>query len=137
LNPNIPTLRERHARLDRGIGESSRLESNVPEASSPTQPDINIIAYERVKNMWIKYQIWDDKWSLLPGMSWKHEQPREDFLRERMGDHFDSIAYLLERDRRLAAEIRERDRELMTRTQPASRSPTSNLHRIREDVLRD
>lgn len=37
--------------------------------------DINTRAYENVKNTWTQQAIWDTKWSILPGMSWKHEQP--------------------------------------------------------------
>ncbi|KAK1765048.1 hypothetical protein QBC33DRAFT_545600 [Phialemonium atrogriseum] len=30
--------------------------------------------------------IWNKRWGILPGMSWKHEQPLNDFLRQEMGD---------------------------------------------------
>jgi len=34
-------------------------------------------AYESVKSRWIRDGIWDDDWSLIPGVSWKHERPRK------------------------------------------------------------
>ena len=50
------------------------------EARAPasTIADINTMAYETVKNFWVKQKIWDERWSILPGMSWKHEEPFEE-----------------------------------------------------------
>ncbi|KAH7308501.1 hypothetical protein B0I35DRAFT_413146 [Stachybotrys elegans] len=42
--------------------------------------DINTKAYEDVKNTWIKRGIWNRKWGILPGMSWKHERPLEELM---------------------------------------------------------
>ncbi|KJK93785.1 hypothetical protein H633G_02288 [Metarhizium anisopliae BRIP 53284] len=53
---------------------------------SVSTPDINTTAYERVKNTWVRRGIWNKKWGILPGMSWKHEQPLEEMLREELGD---------------------------------------------------
>jgi hypothetical protein len=39
-----------------------------------TVPDINTGAYENVKSTWIKRGIWNGRWGILPGMSWKHEE---------------------------------------------------------------
>ncbi|CAH0022776.1 unnamed protein product [Clonostachys rhizophaga] len=61
-------------------------EPNEEKANAETPRDINSTAYERVKNKWIKRGIWNGKWGVLPGMSWKHEQPQEDMLREELGD---------------------------------------------------
>ncbi|KAG5987144.1 hypothetical protein E4U54_005107 [Claviceps lovelessii] len=36
---------------------------------------INTRAYENVKKTWIRRGIWNQKWGILPGMSWKHEEP--------------------------------------------------------------
>jgi hypothetical protein len=48
--------------------------------------DINSTAYEIVKNTWIKTGIWDRKWSVLPGMSWKYERlSLKEMLAEEMG----------------------------------------------------
>lgn len=59
------------------------------ETTVTIPPNINTIAYERVKNSWIKWQIWDTKWGVLPGMSWIHEKPLEEFIREELGDDLD------------------------------------------------
>jgi hypothetical protein len=40
--------------------------------------DINMRAYENVKNTWMKRGIWNGRWGILPGMSWKHERPLEE-----------------------------------------------------------
>ncbi|KAF7857999.1 hypothetical protein EAF04_009355 [Stromatinia cepivora] len=39
--------------------------------------DINTRAYENVKNTWTSRGIWNKRWGVLPGMSWKHEEPLE------------------------------------------------------------
>ncbi|CZR68413.1 uncharacterized protein PAC_18312 [Phialocephala subalpina] len=31
-----------------------------------------------VKNTWTKRGIWNRRWGILPGMSWKHEEPLEE-----------------------------------------------------------
>ena len=43
-----------------------------------TAADINTRAYENVKNTWTKRGIWNKRWGILPGMSWKHEEPLEE-----------------------------------------------------------
>ncbi|KAI9767589.1 MAG: hypothetical protein M1840_005626 [Geoglossum simile] len=40
--------------------------------------DINTRAYENVRNTWIKRRIWNGRWGIMPGMSWKHEDPFEE-----------------------------------------------------------
>lgn len=57
---------------------------NDGHAMSTTPPDINTTAYERLKSAWTDWRIWNDKWGVLPGMSWKHEEPFEEMLRERL-----------------------------------------------------
>ncbi|KAI4131449.1 MAG: hypothetical protein LQ338_001191 [Usnochroma carphineum] len=52
----------------------------------PDPPDVNAMAYETVKKAWIKRGIWNKKWGILPGSSWKHEHPLEEMLREEMDD---------------------------------------------------
>ncbi|MCJ1479185.1 hypothetical protein MMC13_007869 [Lambiella insularis] len=39
---------------------------------------INTRAYENVKNTWTKRGIWNGRWGILPGMSWKHEELRKE-----------------------------------------------------------
>ncbi|KAF2176606.1 hypothetical protein K469DRAFT_438086, partial [Zopfia rhizophila CBS 207.26] len=53
-------------------------ESGEVTAAATTSADINTRAYENVKNTWIKRCIWNRKWGILPGMSWKHEEPLEE-----------------------------------------------------------
>ncbi|KAF4445246.1 major royal jelly protein [Fusarium austroafricanum] len=56
------------------------------DSPSPSpSPDINTVAYTRVKDTWVKREIWNVKWGVLPGMTWKHEQPLEEMLLEEMG----------------------------------------------------
>lgn len=54
------------------------VESGDLTATAATAADINTRAYENVKNTWTKRAIWDRDWAILPGMSWKHNDPRED-----------------------------------------------------------
>ena len=51
---------------------------------STTPLDINTTAYERLKSAWTRRGIWNNKWGVLPAMSWKHEEPFEEMLRERL-----------------------------------------------------
>jgi hypothetical protein len=67
-----------------GWGEPPKIE----EASVQIPPHINSTAYERVKSTWTGRGIWDERWGILPGMSWKHEQPIEERLREELGDDY-------------------------------------------------
>lgn len=34
-------------------------------------------AYKELKSRWIRDGIWDDDWTLIPGVSWKHERPQK------------------------------------------------------------
>jgi hypothetical protein len=47
-------------------------------ATPSSAADINTTAYENVKNTWTKRGIWNGRWGILPGMSWKHEEPLEE-----------------------------------------------------------
>ncbi|KAL8939735.1 MAG: hypothetical protein Q9211_002605 [Gyalolechia sp. 1 TL-2023] len=50
-------------------------EPGTREANTITAADINTRAYENIKSTWTKRLIWNRKWGILPGMSWKHEEP--------------------------------------------------------------
>ncbi|KAK2737718.1 hypothetical protein FQN55_000933 [Onygenales sp. PD_40] len=50
-------------------------EESARKGGSAIIHDINTIAYENVKGRWLKRLIWDKRWGVLPGMSWKHEEP--------------------------------------------------------------
>jgi len=64
--------------------ERERMEATL------TPADINTRAYTHVKSIWIKRGIWDTRWGILPGMSWKHEQPLKEFIDEFLGDDLPS-----------------------------------------------
>ena len=55
-----------------------RIELESRSAEGKNDADINTRAYENVKNTWIERGIWNNKWGILPGMSWKHEEPIEE-----------------------------------------------------------
>lgn len=78
-DPNLPVGSSVHHPQNKSGGQGAMV---------LTPPDINTMAYEKVKNTWMKRGIWDRKWGVLPGMSWKHEQNTEDLCREEMGDDF-------------------------------------------------
>lgn len=61
-------------------GGSQNQDETKAERATPL--DINSTAYERVKNRWVERSIWHEKWGVLPGMSWKHELPLEELLRD-------------------------------------------------------
>lgn len=48
------------------------------EEEKGSKVDVNTEAYNHVKSVWVKQMIWDERWGILPGMSWKHEEPLED-----------------------------------------------------------
>ncbi|KAL8646870.1 MAG: hypothetical protein Q9210_005882 [Variospora velana] len=52
-------------------------EPTVREVAASADLDINTKAYENVKEWWVACHIWDTKWGILPGMTWKHERPLE------------------------------------------------------------
>jgi hypothetical protein len=57
--------------------ERERIEKESTSVEGTETADINTKAYENVKNTWIKRGIWNQRWGVLPGMSWKHEEPLE------------------------------------------------------------
>ncbi|KAL8725830.1 MAG: hypothetical protein Q9166_007117 [cf. Caloplaca sp. 2 TL-2023] len=56
---------------------SKESKTKVREAAASDELDINTKAYENVKRLWEERRIWDIKWGIMPGMSWKHERPLE------------------------------------------------------------
>ena len=38
---------------------------------------LDATAYENVKARWIEQGIWDDDWTYIPGIWWRHERPRK------------------------------------------------------------
>lgn len=67
--------------------ERERMQDQRRRADIVSDPvDISTHAYEVVKDTWTERGVWNTKWGVLPGMSWKHEQPLQDKVREEMGD---------------------------------------------------
>ncbi|KAA6412362.1 MAG: hypothetical protein FRX48_03352 [Lasallia pustulata] len=62
--------------------ERERIEHESRSAEGSNNADINTKAYENVKNTWVKRGIWKTKWGILPGMSWKHEEPIEQVIED-------------------------------------------------------
>lgn len=64
--------------------ERERMQSEQGPVPSDSA-DINTKVYKTVKGIWVKRDVWNRKWGILPGMSWKHEQPLEEMLAEEIG----------------------------------------------------
>lgn len=58
--------------------ERERIQDESANVEGAGAADINTTAYENVKNTWTKREIWNKRWGILPGMSWKHEEPLEE-----------------------------------------------------------
>ncbi|KAI1169706.1 hypothetical protein F4777DRAFT_192618 [Nemania sp. FL0916] len=76
------------------VFQLTKMRERMQERMTPAEviaslpADINSKAYEEVKKTWIEWGIWNMKWGIMPGMSWKHEQPLEKFLQEEFGEDF-------------------------------------------------
>lgn len=58
--------------------ERERFQDESGTGEDTYSTDINTKAYNNVKNTWIRRRIWNKNWGILPGMSWKHEEPLEE-----------------------------------------------------------
>jgi len=58
--------------------EREQIEAQFRDGESTGIADINTRAYENIKDIWVQWKIWNSKWGILPGMSWKHEEPIEE-----------------------------------------------------------
>jgi hypothetical protein len=58
--------------------ERERIQEESENGEGADAADINTRAYKNVKNIWTKRGIWNGRWGILPGMSWKHEGPLEE-----------------------------------------------------------
>lgn len=67
--------------------ERKWIESCQKSASSGgiRSADANAQAHEAVKNAWVRWDIWDTEWGSKPGLTWKHEQPFDEFISRRLG----------------------------------------------------
>ncbi|EKD16541.1 uncharacterized protein L3040_001281 [Drepanopeziza brunnea f. sp. 'multigermtubi'] len=66
--------------------ERERIQEEHEHEECASAPDISTKSYENFKNTWTRRGIWDKRWDVLPGMSWKHERPFEEIVREEMGN---------------------------------------------------
>ena len=55
--------------------QGERIQGESPDWISPDYVTINTEAYEYVKSVWTRLGIWNERWGVLPGMAWKHEEP--------------------------------------------------------------
>ncbi|KAI0968036.1 hypothetical protein F4678DRAFT_232330 [Xylaria arbuscula] len=98
IDPQVQAAREREREASRPyhqfVYQVSKRRERIQEllshegAAITTPPDINTTAYDVVKATWMKKGIWNTKWGMFPGMSWRHEQPVEVMLREEIGDDY-------------------------------------------------
>ncbi len=58
--------------------ERERIQEEFANGGGTNTANINTRAYENVKNTWTKRGIWNRRWGILPGMSWKHEELLEE-----------------------------------------------------------
>jgi hypothetical protein len=58
--------------------ERKRIEDESALNDGVDAVDINTRAYDNVKNTWVNRRIWNERWRILPGMLWKHEEPLEE-----------------------------------------------------------
>ncbi|KAH0425481.1 hypothetical protein CcaCcLH18_10940 [Colletotrichum camelliae] len=52
--------------------------------------DIYTRAYEAIREVWTGRGIWDARWGILPGLSWKHEESLDDVLDRELGGKSDT-----------------------------------------------
>jgi len=82
--------------------ECKRIQDKLGAGEASVPAHISALAYENVKDLWAKRGIWDTRWGMLPGMSWKHEHPLEEV---RDGDSVPAQANPPERDSRGAERV--------------------------------
>ncbi|EXF86239.1 hypothetical protein CFIO01_02298 [Colletotrichum fioriniae PJ7] len=54
------------------------------------EPDIYTRIYEAIRAAWIERGIWDVRWGMLPGLSWKHEESLDNVLNRESGGKSDT-----------------------------------------------
>ncbi|KAL8847235.1 MAG: hypothetical protein Q9221_007722 [Calogaya cf. arnoldii] len=58
-----------------------RGEPTIQAAAASAPIDINTRAYEAVKSTWVRQNIWDKDWGIMPGMTWMHERSPDQTIR--------------------------------------------------------
>jgi hypothetical protein len=64
------------------VYQVSKERERIQVETATTSADINARAYETVNKTWMDQGIWNRKWGILPGMSWKHEAPLEEIVND-------------------------------------------------------
>ncbi|KAI1270260.1 hypothetical protein F5Y18DRAFT_8724 [Xylariaceae sp. FL1019] len=97
---------------------------------APVSPefDINTRAYNEVKRIWTKRGIWNAKWGILPGMTWKHEHSFKKLVREEFGADYEPPTWSM-------MVVRESESEHCAEEKPLPPPPECN--RPKEDELRE
>ncbi|RDW68779.1 uncharacterized protein DSM5745_08539 [Aspergillus mulundensis] len=54
-----------------------------PDRPESTAPGVNTRAYKQVRNQWEESEQWNPKWGVLPGPSWNHEIPFDEWLSDK------------------------------------------------------
>ena len=57
--------------------ERQWIKMGFSKKSQNQSTSVDTRAYENIKSRWIGDGIWDNDWTLIPGVSWKHERPRK------------------------------------------------------------
>lgn len=70
--PYYQFLHQLSKERERLLAESADGEATI------TTADINTTAYKNVVETWQRRKIWNDRWGVMPGMVWKHEEPFEE-----------------------------------------------------------
>ncbi|KAG8410991.1 hypothetical protein J3459_016749 [Metarhizium acridum] len=58
--------------------ECEWIKDEIDHKAPGTGVDLDAMAYQSVKDIWIEDGIWNSKWGELPGMTWIHEEPEEE-----------------------------------------------------------
>ncbi|KAM0417270.1 hypothetical protein ACHAPT_012711 [Fusarium lateritium] len=72
---NPETSRPYHQFLYQISKEREWIKDEMAHTAPGSAIDLDAMAYESVKNNWIKDGVWHPEWDDRPGMTWKHEEP--------------------------------------------------------------
>ncbi|KAK0718708.1 hypothetical protein B0T21DRAFT_295274 [Apiosordaria backusii] len=88
----IPTVRNPEASrpYHQFVYQISKEREWIKDEMAHTAPgsaiDLDAMAYESVKNNWIKDGVWHPEWDDQPGRTWKHEEPEPEDEEEGVGE---------------------------------------------------
>jgi hypothetical protein len=58
--------------------ERERIDKSSTSIERRWTANVNTRAYESIKETWIERGIWNPRWGILPGMTWKDQEPPEE-----------------------------------------------------------